>query len=693
MKKRGVIFGESLGNELADMARSRQRGEAPGRSNVVPYDDPPALAHAIQPITKGYYGKVQINGVEGMQVDAYARNGDVDTGEPFIIYWTPGMEISSQKGEDPPRKGQWEIFSFDVNYFGLPFASQGCGCGDSLDGTANHDCKPECGCINKTRYMYPPAWWVRWPDALEKILWSAASSLVTLKYSGECLWVSNWFAGPDYIPPEEEWEGEEAPEPVHDDYRWEVDRRALTIKLRRRSVEYPNAPEIYVEYCLTPACGLRCNGVWKGTLKDFRNVEPPAVCEICVTPTLRLPFYTCWSCPQDPPEAYEMTVPDGAFYSYTPTGGEYTEKLIGVAGKKITLQRVGACDNWVVPVDDPNFWMSSAGECPDIKGISVPGFPANLRLPRGGNCNAYKFEDSTTLVWLFVEAGPGEVFAAATFIDKDLCEYEEFCTGEGQNPRLYRYYVLHEGEGGTPSYEGQESENWCQEPTLELRADWFDNGRSLTSQTKYWYDTEEDMEAQNGYSLVEGDLNNYLFAVKSINSTIEGNTGFFLALVSTVPGETAWSYQGSVNPAYDPGIDAAERAGIVQIKGISLPKVTNSGAPGSTCSGEETEAGSCPPTATCRWEEAFTSNVQVVCVDGVPQQEGIDNAIADLEPTIPENASAEYDVVIGACADGFASLRLRYMYLVTPCPDGCEECEDPGDITGLPYLEQPCNQA
>lgn len=650
----------------------------------------PQLAHTTSPITKGYYGEMQITGVEGEKVEVYARDGDIETGRAYVIHWTRGLDISALKGVAEPKKGQWEASPLDINYFGLPPASQGCGCGDALDGTPNHDCKPECGCINKTRYMYPPAWWVRWPDAVEKILWSAASSLVTLKYSGECLWVSNWFAGPDYIPPEEEWEGEEAPEPVHDDYRWEVDRRTLTIKLRRRAVEYPNAPELYVEYCLTPACGLRCNGVWKGTFKDQKNIETPAVCEICVTPTLRLPLFPCWACPQDPPEAYEMTVPDGAFYY-----GEDGEVPIGVAGKKITLQRVGACDDWVEPADDPHRWLSAAGECPDIKGLMVVGGFANpIRLPRGGNCNCYKFEDSTTLVWLFVEAGPGSVFAAATFIDKDLCEYEPsaYCA-DGKEQKLYRYYTLREGVGGVPTYEAQTSENWCQEPTLQLRADWFDNGRFLTNETKHWYDTEEDMEAQNGYSLVEGDLNNGLFAVKAINSTIAGNTGFFLALVSTVPGETAWWYSGSVNPAYDPGIDAAERAGIVQIKATTLPKVTNSGAPGATCSGEETEVAGCPPTASCRWEPFFTANRLVPCVDGVPQEEGLESAVADLVLELPASASAEYEVVVGACADGQASVRLRYMYLVTPCPDGCEECEDPGDITGLPYLERPCNQA
>lgn len=691
--RQAVDIDEALALKLQKIARADGNADlepGPTRSSK----KQPRLAQALESISRGFPGSVRLAGV-AEPVQAYARYGSVSLGEQFLVAWVAASELSEEAGDEDPQAGQWDVLAVDPNYAGFPSASRGCGCGDTVDGTANHDCSV-CGCVNKRRYLYPPRLNVRWPDAEEAIYWEAASELQTLKYAGGCLWVTDWFDGPDCNADEYEEDS--------DEYRWEVDRELLRIRLVRRSVEYPNCPELYAEWCLTPACGLLCNGPWRGQLVDLKNIEQPDDCYICVTPSLRIAFDPgCWTCDYNPPDAYKMQVPGESTYTYLNEEGVRTTEPNRLAGTEITLRRIGSCVTWVVdPVSEVGHWVTEIGECYDLTTDPVVGaFLEEFWQPRYGNCNLYFYESTTTLVWLFVEMQPGSVWAEVTFVDTRA---PHFPATISNRMRIGSRYNKRESVGMAPTMDGQQSDNWCGEESIELRSAFFDEGREYISNTVHWYETYADMQAQTGYAISPSQLNNDIFAVRT-DEGVEQRTDWYIPTISTVPGETVWIFQGGGSLALtnsdEKGYYPAVAQGILTIQPTTLKRPTNTGKPGATCGGEETEnTEECPADATCRWEEAFTEPIGVTCElvgspgEWVPDESEVETYVDAMVAALPETASAEYEVIVGTCSGpGGTTVRLRYFDRVSDCPDGCEPCADPGSIENLTYKELGCNQA
>lgn len=248
---------------------------------------PPRRATCNDTIPAGEIGEVTMLGIGSVvkalnrtQLDAY---GDVP------IYWTAGDEVSRSNGDTPPRRGQWEILFVSPDQTGnetLPPGSSdtGCGCGDCVAGTENHNCA-DCGCINRQRGLVLPEFIL--PDGVTK--WEIP--ITGVRYYDDCEWRSNTFNGPDCQ------EAGDPDEPVFDTYRLDIDYSLGIAKIHRIPVtepaeeggdeeEQPLCDEIYIEWCYSPECEKRCLCPWIFKLSDFRGIRSPKQCTLCVGTTL-----------------------------------------------------------------------------------------------------------------------------------------------------------------------------------------------------------------------------------------------------------------------------------------------------------------------------------------------------------------------------------------------------------------------
>ena len=264
-------------NQRQDFSRTPPRLENP----------PPRRATCNDTIPAGEIGEVTMLGI-GTVVDALNRSGHDAYGD-VPIYWTSGNEVSRSEDDDPPKRGQWEILYMAPDQTGgetLPPGSSdtGCGCGDCVEGTENHNCA-DCGCINRQRAIVLPEFIM--PDGVTK--WEIP--ITGVRYYDNCEWRSNEFNGPDCQ------ESGDPDEPIFDTYRLDIDYSLGIAKIHRIAQiedeeeggdeeEQALCDEIYIEWCYSPECEKRCLCPWIFKLSDFRGIRSPKQCTLCVGTTL-----------------------------------------------------------------------------------------------------------------------------------------------------------------------------------------------------------------------------------------------------------------------------------------------------------------------------------------------------------------------------------------------------------------------
>lgn len=251
-----------------------------GRENRLPnrHDQPPPRrATCNAAIVTGTVGEVTLLGI-GSVVKAY-NPGPTVTGD-VPVYWTSGTEVSENNGDDPPRRGQWEVMSVDPvavkDFPGL--TDRDCYCGKCIRGVTVSDCT-DCSCVNIARRTSLPD--MMTPDLED---WDAPSEIVNLKYQAECVWTSDIIDGPTCIIGE----GEEEEE-VSDQYQLFVNYSTGVAELKCIT-EVPQCDVIYVKWEFCPDCAKKCLCVWRFELVEFTNVIiAPEQCKICVTPVRARP--------------------------------------------------------------------------------------------------------------------------------------------------------------------------------------------------------------------------------------------------------------------------------------------------------------------------------------------------------------------------------------------------------------------
>ena len=273
------------------------------------------------------------------------------------------MRDPSRNREDVPRRSTLQprprVPTVNESS-GLSPNALDCGCDkDCIDGTSNHDCQEDCGCINIRRMIYPPQM-ILPPNGAA---WTEGSAARPVRYHSACIWYSGVFDGPSCTIGEGEDE-----ETVNDEYRWKVWKvTSPPASSDPESPDYHPCVGMWVAEleCTTeePQCdviqaifpkvaspcgndGADCLCPWQFGQGRFTNIYRPRQCKLCVTPyvTKTVPCGSCTAAQL--PDALEVTLPE-AIWLTNDTGEPYVdgedpptlvETPFPAAGKKVKVQ-------------------------------------------------------------------------------------------------------------------------------------------------------------------------------------------------------------------------------------------------------------------------------------------------------------------------------------------------------------------